>query len=66
LWTPLWDRLSPNSRPRAIIRTPRFLASKHRHAPIDPLLWNEVDPDVLQNATDAPVAFLTVSKPLAD
>ena len=38
-----------------------ILASKHGQAPIDPLLWNEVDPDALQNATGVPVAWLTVS-----
>ena len=40
------------------------VASKHGQAPIDPLLWNQVDPDALQNATNVPVAFLTVSKAL--
>ena len=38
-----------------------IVASKHGQAPINPQLWNEVDPDALINATGVPVAFATVS-----
>lgn len=37
-----------------------IIASKHGQAPINPHLWNEVDPDTLVNATGVPTAFLTV------
>lgn len=36
-----------------------IIASKHGQAPINPQLWNEVDPDSLVNATGVPVAFAT-------
>ncbi|KIW59718.1 hypothetical protein PV05_04152 [Exophiala xenobiotica] len=36
-----------------------IIASKHGQAPINPQLWNEVDPDALVNATGVPTAFLT-------
>ena len=36
------------------------IASKHGQAPINPQLWNEVDPDALTNATGVPTAFVTV------
>lgn len=39
-----------------------ILVSKHGQAPIDPLLWKEVDPTALVNATDKPVAYLTVRR----
>jgi hypothetical protein len=37
------------------------VASKHGQSPINPKLWNEVDPDKLVNMTGVPVAFATVS-----
>ena len=40
-----------------------IVASKHGQAPIDPKLWNEVDPDALMNATSKPVAWLTMGVP---
>lgn len=42
-----------------------IIASKHGQAPIDPLLWNEVDPDALMNATGVPTAFVTVRNTFA-
>lgn len=38
------------------------VASKHGQSPIDPKLWNEVDPTALLNASSKPVAYLTVSR----
>jgi hypothetical protein len=37
-----------------------IVASKHGQAPINPQLWNEVDPDALVNATGVATAFATV------
>jgi hypothetical protein len=39
-----------------------IVASKHGQSPIDPKLWNEVDPGALMNATSKPIAYLTVSR----
>jgi hypothetical protein len=39
-----------------------IVASKHGQSPIDPKLWNEVDPNALLNATSKPVAYLTVRR----
>ena len=39
------------------------VASKHGQAPINPALWNEVDPDTLTNATGVPTAWITVGPP---
>jgi predicted AlkP superfamily pyrophosphatase or phosphodiesterase len=37
-----------------------IVASKHGQAPINPALYNTVDPDAVTNATGVPVAFQTV------
>ena len=41
-----------------------IVASKHGQAPIDPTLWNEVNPDALMNVTSegVPVAWITVRR----
>jgi hypothetical protein len=36
-----------------------IIASKHGQAPIDPILWNEVDPAALANNTGVPTAWIT-------
>lgn len=36
-----------------------IVASKHGQAPIDPLLWNEVDPSAIMNNTGVPTAWIT-------
>ena len=36
-----------------------IVASKHGQAPIDPLLWNEVDPSLIMNNTGVPTAWVT-------
>jgi hypothetical protein len=38
------------------------VASKHGQAPINPTLWNEVDPQAIVNATSKPIAWLTVRR----
>ena len=38
-----------------------IFASKHGQSPIDPQLWNEVDPTAIMNATGVPTAWVTVS-----
>lgn len=38
-----------------------IVASKHGQAPINPALWNEVDPDLLMNSTGVATTFITVS-----
>jgi hypothetical protein len=39
-----------------------IVASKHGQSPIDPTLWNTVDPDAIVNATSKPIAWLTVRR----
>ena len=36
-----------------------IVASKHGQAPIDPLLWSEVDPALIKNHTGVPTAWVT-------
>jgi predicted AlkP superfamily pyrophosphatase or phosphodiesterase len=36
-----------------------IVASKHGQAPIEPLLSNEVDPDLIMNSTGVPTAWIT-------
>ena len=40
-----------------------IIASKHGQAPIDPKLYNKIDPEAVTNATGVDVAWQTVSSP---
>jgi hypothetical protein len=39
-----------------------IVASKHGQSPINPALWNMVDPEAIVNATSKPIAYLTVRR----